>query len=217
MSCEMALSVSVCVCQTFIHSQNHSQVPGSSELAFSNAVLVIYSGCFIVIFLFKSLLCLLVGPAKPCCFALAFVPKIKRQVKFPHKGTPALPLQTTALGRALHRWITRCVRASSRASCAQRLCAVPRWDGRGVTPARCAQPSLIPAEEGSYLTTARELAKVKSVRCLFSVFVFIFGCLGHCPSLLLLSSWPVLTPSSSTAACKALPPSSPHLYPSSLL
>lgn len=106
-------------------------------------------------------------------FCIAFVPKIKRQVvKFPQKRTPALLLQTTALDHALPRWITRCVKASSLALCARRLCAAPQWDGRGVTPVRCAQPSLIPAEEGSYQTTARGLAKVKSVPS-ESLFLFL--------------------------------------------
>lgn len=68
-------------------------------------------------------------------------------------------------------WITRCVKASSLASCAQRPCAVPRWDGHGVTPVRCAQPNLIPAEEGSYQTTALGPAKVKSVP---SEFLLLF-------------------------------------------
>lgn len=98
--------------------------------------------------------------------------------------TNRLPPQTTALGRASPRWTTRCVKASSQASCAQRPCAAPLWDGRGVTPARCAQPSLTPADEGSYQTTAPGRAKVKSVPqhvCLFFCFcIFVFLC--HFPS-----------------------------------
>lgn len=66
--------------------------------------------------------------------------------------------------------------------------------------------------------------KVCSLRVSFSVFVFIFPCFCHRPSLLLL--WvkcclyllgPFLTPSPSMSACNALPLSSPHLYPSSPL
>ncbi len=153
-------------------------------------------------------------------FCVVFVLEIKRQ-----KPPPALPLQTTALGRASPRWITRCVKASSQALCAQRLCAVPQWDGRGVTPVRCAQPSLTPAEEGSYQTTAPGRAKVKSVPqrlCLFFCFcLFFFFC--HPPSPLLLQvkccfcPLPVLTPSPSLSAFTPLPLSSPHLYPSSPL
>lgn len=153
-------------------------------------------------------------------FCVVFVLEIKGK-----KQTPALPLQTTALGRASPRWITRCVKASSQALCAQRLCAAPQWDGRGVTPVRCAQPSLTPAEEGSYQTTAPGRAKVKSVPqrlCLFFCFCLFFS-LSLSLSLpspsptkvLLLSSLAVLTPSSS--AFTPLPLSSPHLYPSSPL
>lgn len=78
------------------------------------------------------------------------------------KKQKLLVFQTTVPDPASPPWITRCVKASSLALCAQRPCAVPRWDGHGVTPVRCAQPSLIPAEEGSYQTTALEPAKVKS-------------------------------------------------------
>lgn len=165
--------------------------------------------------------CLHVGLAtKASCFALCCTDK----VKFPQSWTLALPLQTTALGRALPRWITRCVKASSQALCAQRLCAAPQWDGRGVTLVRCAQPSLTPAEEGSYQTTAPGRAKVKSVpQCLCFCFCLSFFFLSLSmpfPSLskvLLLSSLPVLTPSPSLSAFTPLPLSSPHLYPSSPL
>lgn len=76
-------------------------------------------------------------------------------------ASPGLSVrEITAQGRASPRCITRCVKASSQALCAQRLCAAPQWDGRGVTPVRCAQPSLTPAEEGSYQTTAQGRAKM---------------------------------------------------------
>lgn len=110
--------------------------------------------------------------------------------------------------------------------CAQKLCAAPQWDGRGVTPVRCAQPSLTPAEEGSYQTTALGRAKVKSVpQCLCLFFCFcLFLSLSLSPSLpshlsklLLLFSLPLLTPSPSLSAFTPLPLSSPHLYPSSPL
>lgn len=76
-------------------------------------------------------------------------------------ASPGLSVrEITAPGRASPRCTTRCARASSQALCAQRLCAAPQWDGRGVTPARCALPSLTPVEEGSYQITAPGRAKM---------------------------------------------------------
>lgn len=84
-------------------------------------------------------------------------------MKFPQELSAAfLPLQTTALDRASPQSTTRCVRASSQVSCAQRRCAVRQWAGRGVTPVRCARLSRIPVGEASSQTTALGLAKVKS-------------------------------------------------------
>ena len=151
--------------------------------------------------------------------------KQRDKMEFSLNRAPALPPQTTALGRVSPRWITRCVKASSQALCAQRLCAVPQWDGRGVTPARCAQPSLTPAGEGSYQTTAPGRAKVKSVPqrlCLFFCFCLCFFLPLSLPSSssikpLPLSSLPILTPSPSSSGFTSLPLSSPHLYPSAPL
>ena len=141
---------------------------------------------------------------------------------FAHKTIPAFSLQTIALGRVLPLWITRCVKASSQASCAQRRCAVPQWGGRGVTPVRCVQPSLTPAGEGSYQTTAPGRAKVKSDPQRLALFLFwslsLSLCHSHLPLLSkvqFLFSLPVLTPSPSLSAFTAL--SSPHLYPPSTL
>lgn len=68
--------------------------------------------------------------------------------------------EITGQVRVSLRSTTRCARGSSQASCVQRLCAAPPLGGPGVTPARCAQPSLSPADGASSPTYALELAKM---------------------------------------------------------
>lgn len=215
---------------TVIHSQNQVQALGFSALA-----LAFFSSQFWLKSFTNELFCIFkiehtstkFFQISLSVYVFGWLPNFSVLYLFctgNKEKTAALPLQTTALGRALPRWITRCVKASSQALFAQRLCAAPQWDGHGVTPVRCAQPSLTPAEEGSYRTTAPGRAKVKSVPqrlCLFFCFCLFFLSLSlSLPSpsltkLLLLSSLPVLTPYLS--AFTPLPLSSPHIYPSSPL
>lgn len=55
---------------------------------------------------------------------------------------------------------TRCARDSSAGSSAQKLSAAPPLAEPGATPVRCAPPSLTPAAEASFQTSARELVKM---------------------------------------------------------
>lgn len=85
-------------------------------------------------------------------------------------------VKTTGLDPASPRWATRCARASWRASCAPRPCAVPQWAAPGVTPVRCAPHSPSPAGEASYPTTAPGHARVgPRFLCVSLLFLYLPG------------------------------------------